>query len=86
MGCSFSPLLVALFFAVFYRASAFNQDVSKWNTGAVTNMDMSKCNLSTFLRRQLDNSQFALFLVLERQCFIKQLCLIRTCQNGIRVQ
>jgi len=32
--------------AVFGGASAFNQDVSKWNTGAVTNMDSSKCILS----------------------------------------
>jgi surface protein len=34
---------------VFYGASAFNQDVSKWNTGAVTNMYMSKCTLSPSL-------------------------------------
>ena len=33
-------------FAVFHFASAFNSDVSNWNTGAVTNMDSSKCNLS----------------------------------------
>ena len=33
-------------FAVFYSASAFNQDVSKWNTGAVTTMGYSKCTLS----------------------------------------
>ena len=43
--------LVFLFFvapsliAVFAYANAFNQDVSKWNTGAVTNMYMSKSNL-----------------------------------------
>ena len=47
--------LVFLFFvapsllAVFYYASAFNQDVSKWNTGAVTTMYMSKCTLSPSL-------------------------------------
>jgi surface protein len=40
--------LIFLFFvapslAVFYQASAFNQDVSKWNTGAVTSMSGSKC-------------------------------------------
>ena len=35
--------------AVFEEASAFNSDVSKWNTGAVTNMEHSKCNLSPFL-------------------------------------
>jgi len=27
---------------VFYQAFAFNQDVSKWNTGAVTSMYQSK--------------------------------------------
>ena len=47
--------LVFLFFvapsllAVFDRASVFNQDVSKWNTGAVTNMGNSKCILSLSL-------------------------------------
>ena len=35
--------------AVFYGASAFNQDVSTWNTGAVTRMDYSKCTLSLSL-------------------------------------
>ena len=30
---------------MFYKASAFNQDVSKWNTGAVTSMWGSKCTL-----------------------------------------
>ena len=34
---------VAPSFAVFRGASAFNQDVSKWNTGAVTTMEESKC-------------------------------------------
>ena len=45
--------LVFLFFvapfsllAVFHSASVFNQNVSTWNTGAVTNMKMSKCTLS----------------------------------------
>jgi surface protein len=45
--------LIVLFFvapfsllAVFYSARAFNQDVSKWNTSAVTNMYYSKCTLS----------------------------------------
>ena len=37
---------VAPSLAVFYQASAFNQDVSKWNTGAVTTMSQSKCSLS----------------------------------------
>ena len=51
--CCCAVGLVFLFFAapffllaVFYQASAFNSDVSKWNTGAVTNMDGSKCTLS----------------------------------------
>ena len=35
--------------AVFYQASSFNQDVSNWNTGAVTNMRSSKCTLSSSL-------------------------------------
>ena len=37
---------VAPSLAVFHTASAFNSDVSKWNTGAVTNMHSSKCTLS----------------------------------------
>ena len=48
--------LVFLFFvapfsllAVFHSASVFNQDVSKWITGAVTNMAYSKCTLSLSL-------------------------------------
>jgi surface protein len=31
-----------------FHTSAFNQDVSKWNTGAVTSMTQSKCTLSRF--------------------------------------
>jgi surface protein len=48
--------LVFLFFvapfsllAVFQDTSAFNQDVSNWNTGAVTTMEQSKCTLSPSL-------------------------------------
>ena len=48
--------LVVLFFvapfsllAVFASTSAFNSDLSKWNTGAVTNMYGSKCTLSPSL-------------------------------------
>ena len=48
--------LVFLFFAapfsllaVFCQASAFNQNVSTWNTGAVTSMRESKCTLSPSL-------------------------------------
>ena len=37
---------VAPSLAVFSGASVFNQDVSKWNTGAVTTMQDSKCTLS----------------------------------------
>ena len=37
---------VAPSLAVFYGANKFNQDVSKWNTGAVTTMYQSKCTLS----------------------------------------
>jgi surface protein len=42
---------VALFslLAVFYEAKKFNQDVSKWNTGTVTDMSYSKCTLSPSL-------------------------------------
>ena len=43
MGCSFC---VAPSLAVFSNAKKFNQDVSKWNTGAVTTMSGSKCTLS----------------------------------------
>jgi len=42
----FSLLHPFSFLAVFYGASAFNQDVSTWNTGAVTDMQQSKCTLS----------------------------------------
>ena len=49
-------VLVFLFFvapfsllAVFYQASAFNQNVSTWNTGAVTSMASSKCTRSLSL-------------------------------------
>ena len=47
VGLSF--LCGTLSFAVFYQASMFNQDVSKWNTGVVTNMNSSKCSLSLSL-------------------------------------
>ena len=48
---SFSFFFVAPFslLAVFMYATAFNQDVSKWNTGAVTTMERSKCTLSSSL-------------------------------------
>jgi surface protein len=35
--------------AVFFGASAFNQNLSSWNTGAVTTMQDSKCTLSPSL-------------------------------------
>ena len=38
-----------LILAVFRDASTFNQDVSNWNTGAVTTMEYSKCILSLSL-------------------------------------
>ena len=34
---------------MFHGATAFNQNVSKWNTGAVTSMQYSKCHLSPSL-------------------------------------
>ena len=67
--------------AVFREAAAFNQDVSKWNTGAVTTMELSKCNLSNSLSPRLPLlciceydfrliTIFTLFcLFLERSCF-----------------
>ena len=48
VGWSFL-FVVAHSLAVFAYAKKFNQDVSKWNTGAVTNMDNSKCTLSPSL-------------------------------------
>jgi surface protein len=39
-------LSLSLSLAVFAYAGAFNQDVSKWDTGAVTHMNGSKCTLS----------------------------------------
>ena len=49
--CGLKRDLCCCFFllAVFYRASAFNQNVSTWNTGAVTTMQWSKCTLSPSL-------------------------------------
>ena len=41
--------VVAPSLAVFEQASVFNQDLSKWNTGAVTTMAGSKCTLSPSL-------------------------------------
>ena len=48
VGWSFL-FFVAPSLAVFREASAFNQDVSKWNTGAVTNMWASKCTCTLSL-------------------------------------
>ena len=47
-GCGLSFLCCTLvsLLAVFQSASAFNQNVSNWNTGAVTTMQGSKCTLS----------------------------------------
>ena len=39
----FVSFVVSPSLAVFDRAFVFNQDVSKWNTGAVTSMGFSKC-------------------------------------------
>ena len=47
-GCGLS-FFVTPSLAVFCVASAFNQNVSTWNTGAVTSMERSKCALSHFL-------------------------------------
>ena len=51
VGFGLSLFFVAPFslFAVFSAAYAFNQDVSTWNTGAVTTMESSKCTLSSSL-------------------------------------
>jgi len=38
----FIHVLLTLSFAVFREAPVFNQDVSKWNTSAVIDMDYSK--------------------------------------------
>jgi len=48
VGWSFL-FFVAPSLAVFSYASAFNQDMSNWKTGAVTTMDGSKCTLSPSL-------------------------------------
>ena len=62
-GLFILSLFVAPSFAVFWRAYMFNQDVSTWNTGAVTSMSSSKCNLSPLcaassLCFSYDNSRF----------------------------
>ena len=46
IGLSFLCFARFTLLAVFANAVAFNQDVSKWNTGAVTEMTYSKCTLS----------------------------------------
>jgi surface protein len=46
VGLSF--LRCTLSFVVFNGASAFNQDVSKWNTGVVTTLAHSKCKLEFY--------------------------------------
>ena len=48
VGWSFL-FFVAPSLAVFSEASAFNSDLSNWNTGAVTSMQLSKCTLSLLL-------------------------------------
>ena len=48
-GLSFFFVAPFSLLAVFASASAFNQNVSTWNTGAVTNMAFSKCTLSSSL-------------------------------------
>jgi surface protein len=47
--------------AVFFGASSFNQDVSKWNTGAVTDMHSSKWTLSPSLYGHAFRSFIVLF-------------------------
>ena len=42
-------IFVGASLAVFSSARVFNQDVSKWDTGAVTIMEFSKCNVSPSL-------------------------------------
>ena len=46
VGWSFLFFVALFSLAVFKYAKKFNQDVSKWNTGAVTTMEDSKCTLS----------------------------------------
>ena len=48
-GLSFFFVAPFSLLAVFHTASAFNQDVSTWNTAAVTTMEGSKCTLSLSL-------------------------------------
>ena len=43
--CGGGSFFMARSLAVFYRAFAFNREVSKWNTGAVTDFIGSKCNI-----------------------------------------
>ena len=68
--------LVFLFFvapsrAVFNQARAFNQDVSKWNTGAVTNMWGSKCTRQLEFHRITILTRFViLFCVFETVPFL----------------
>jgi surface protein len=62
------PFVVAPSFAVFNTASAFDQDVSKWNTAAVTRMDNSKCTASPSFcgHAPVDNLEFHWITILTR--------------------
>ena len=88
--CSFC---LAPSLAVFQTATAFNSDLSKWNTGAVANMDKSKCTLSPSVWprlpllcilniRQLE--LFHLITILTRYIFLLK-CLWTAGSNGLCV-
>ena len=75
--CGGLVFLFFLFIAVFVNAWAFNQDVSKWNTGAVTDMSWSKCPsllLCIFVYFNIRQLEFHLIIILTRSV----LC----CWNG----
>jgi surface protein len=60
--CLLYPHLLSPFIAVFHTASVFNQDVSKWNTGAVTSMEGSKCTHALSLLLSVATPSVAMFL------------------------
>ena len=96
VGCLFFLCCCAPSLAVFQDASVFNQDVSEWNTVAVTTMQNSKCNLALpllcYYVSHLFTHTICFFfrswngICTLLQCLKEHLHSIMTCQNGIRLR
>ena len=60
--------------AVFQSASAFNSDLSKWQTGKVTNMKWSKCTLLGVVFFPNKNRRLTLLFIVELVVFFYAGC------------